>query len=493
MICDASRPIALAGIMGGENSEIRETTTDILLESAYFDASSIRKTSKVFGLSTDSSFRFERGADPEATVKALRRAIDLIREIAGGTLVHACDEYPTTITRARVDLRISQLERILGMQIPVEETIRILGALGIENTRTDDRLQCLMPTFRPDLSREIDLIEEVARVYGYHFIPTPMSMKVRTGNHYDDLRFVERIRRLLTGLGVNEIQSSSLIELRHAESFAAGRTVSVKNPVSSERPALRPSILPSLLECIDHNMRNGNHNLRLFEIGTTFRWDTDEDGTDRVSERQSLGLAIAGNAEEKTWYAAQRETDIFDLKGMIESFLEMLQVDKLAFICYDAIEPLSAMKLFIESKGVVVGHLSELSKEICKTYDINDSVFAAELDIDALERVLNLGVRFKPPISYPIVKRDLAFLIERNTRVAQLLATIDALDLDSIRQVKVVDIFEHESFGRAKKSVALSLSLQAADHTLTDDEINRTVQTVVTAVTQSHSASLRST
>lgn len=489
LICDAKKAVAIAGVMGGQNSAVSDGTTRILLESAYFQPSSVRKTAKTLQLSTDSSYRFERGTDPNITVWALHRAIALIQQTCGGTLRGIYDAYPTIIPHREVRLRPAFTNRILGIDVPVEEQRRILETLQVRAIEQGDgSFLCTIPTFRSDIEREIDLVEEIARIHGYDKIPVPTRLEMNVGDGFDDQAFPGRVREIMLGLGYDEILSSSLVPRAHTLGDETQENAAeVLNPVSKERPALRTSMLSSLLEAVDVNVRNGLRSLRMFEIGRVF---TSENG--RYNERSMLGSVISGPASQRSWTGEERPSDFFDLKGSLEAFLRTLYLDNETIFYYDRTSTLSEHVLTLEVKGRYAGQVVEVSDTILATFDIDQPVLYAELDIEVLRSALPDRQVYQPVAKYPSVSRDLAILIGREVRAQQIIDTVTAARAKHFRDVRIVDVFTHDSLGRDKKSVAFTMTFQSTDRTLKDKEISKAVDAILSALQRAFGAELRS-
>ena len=490
LICDAEGPVAVAGVMGGEHSSVTDGTTDILLESACFHPSSVRRTAKRMQLSTDSSYRFERGSDPNITEWAIRRAAQLIIETAGGEWTGVTDAYPNPVAPTRVALRPAFVHRILGIEIPVEEQRRILAALQVAVQETGpESWECDIPTFRSDIEREIDLVEEIARIHGYDNIPVPTRIEMNVGGRFDDQEFPGRLRRIMLGMGFDEILSSSLVPRTHA---AVGRdadaVVDVRNPVSKERPSLRGSLLPSLLEAVDVNIRNGMPSLRIAEIGHVFH----KEGEGTFTERSMLAFAITGEAVERSWHSAPREADFHDAKGALEQLLSSLYIDNETAFYYDRTSTLSDHALTLEVKGRYAGQLVEVSDAIRATFDIDQPVYFAELDIDVLRQALPERQVYRPVPRYPSVTRDLAVVLPQDILAAEIMKVVEAARPQYLRSVRIIDVFTHDSLGAGRKSVAFSMTFQADDRTLKDEDITTSVDGVVAALKKDLQAELRS-
>ncbi len=489
LICDARKPVAIAGVMGGLHSSVTEQTTSILLESAHFNASSVRKTAKHLQLSTDSSYRFERGSDPAITVWALHRAVELIRETCGGTLRGIYDSSALEIEQRSVRLRAAFTDRILGIHIDAAEQRRILEALDFAvEEESDGVFLCGVPSFRSDIEREIDLVEEIARIHGYDSIPLPTRIEMNVGGGFDDQKFPSRLREILLGLGYDEVLSSSLVPRAHAGIGDDGDSVAdVLNPVSKERPSLRSSLLPSILEAVDVNIRSGLSSLRIFEIGRVFRGK--EGGT--YDEKQMLAFAVTGNARERGWYGDERPFDFHDLKGSLEALLRSLNLDNEIIFQYDRHSTLSEHVLMLEVKGRYTGQAVGISDTILAKFSIDQPVFYAELDVQLLHDALPDRQIFTPVARYPSVTRDLAVLVSKDVRAGRIVETVRKADPGHLRDVRIVDVFTHESIGTDRKSIAFTMTFQSDDHTLKDSEVNQAVEQVMQAVQRDLGAELR--
>jgi phenylalanyl-tRNA synthetase beta chain len=359
MICDADRAVAVAGVMGGENTEITASTTSVLLESAYFNPVSIRKTSKHLGLSTDASYRFERGIDPSATLDALNRATSLITEMAGGTVcAGVIDVYPVPIEKKSVHVRSSRVNRILGTEIPSADMIGYFTSIGIEVEETaPGELDCIIPTFRPDIDQEIDMAEEAARLHGFTNIDDKMVSEIDFSNKRVSAAVSDHVREWLVASGFNEIVSNSLLDEATASIFS-DTLVKLMNPISKEQSVMRPNLSVSLLQTVVHNSNYGTESMRIFEMGRGF---TVADAGDTggpiagFTERELTGICLTGMAAPKSWTGSERAVDIFDMKGVVTSLLNKIALDKYRFIYYDAQHPLTDQRVGIENKWSLCG------------------------------------------------------------------------------------------------------------------------------------------
>ncbi|MGE5313781.1 MAG: phenylalanine--tRNA ligase subunit beta [Acidobacteriota bacterium] len=499
MICDAERAVAVAGVMGGLNSEIADSTTTVLLESAYFDPISIRKTSKQLGLSTDASYRFERGIDPSKAVEAVDRAARLIAEISGGTVcAGVIDVYPAPIGKKRVCVRPSRVNQILGTAITSDEIVRLLTSIGMElsdgrEPASESGIGFLIPTWRPDIEQEIDLVEEVARLHGFTNIEDKMVSEIDFSNKRVTHPAADRLRQWLVGSGFNEVVSNSLLDESLASLFS-DKLVKLLNPISKEQSVMRPNLLVSMLQTVMHNAKYGAESLRLFEIGRGFTLASGGDASSVIEgyrEDSLAGICLTGTAAAQAWHAPERPVDIFDMKGVVESLLRKIALDKFAFIYYDAQDALTEQRVGVEINGVYAGYFGKVQSSLCRKLKIENDVFIAELRLDAFEERERVFRQYVPVLKYPVVGRDVAFIVEAETASAEIEATIRKSGGPLLLSVGLFDLFEGKSVGEGKKSVAYALRFASPDRTLTDAEIEHAMNAVIAAVTKNHRASVR--
>ncbi len=530
MICDAERPVAVAGVMGGENSEVTEATTNVLIESAYFDPSTIRRAAKALGLSTDASYRFERGVDRDGQLWAAARAAQLIAALGGGTLVPgAVDAHPVPPERREVLLRPSRVAALLGTEVPVETITDLLTAIGFEvepeypldviteqalegrlpdesplppGAAEEMRLRCVVPTFRPDVSREVDVIEEVARLNGYDAIPEPTHSALPnvTPRELPNDTLRRHARALLSGLGYREIYTNSMLPAKvagaFAEAFASpdGGAVETLNPISSEMAALRPSLLPGLLQVASFNQKHGQRTLRFMEFGHVFR-RTERDGTivRGYAEHESFIVGLSGPRTEAGWDNPERTADFFDLKGDVGALLEALRLPDVAMRpVYDS-GPAADYHVEVSSGDVLLGRIARLSDALADDYDLRAPLYYAELNWQALVTLAapRLARTFRPVSRFPVVERDVAVTVARAQPVGPMLDTIREAGGALLRHTGVFDLYEGERIEAGRKSIAFSLRF-GADRTLQDEEVDAQVARVVAALGSAHGAVLRS-
>jgi phenylalanyl-tRNA synthetase beta chain len=500
MICDSRQPVAVAGVMGGANTEISETTENILLESAYFDPKSIRRTSKYLGLSTDASQRFERGADPNATRYAVDRAAQLIQEICGGEILRgAIDVYPRKVLPRVVALRTKKVNEVLGTDLEEKEIIRILDSLEValramRKTKNRKRLLFSVPTFRPDLEREIDLVEEVARIYGYEKIETKMGTLLKFPSKPRPADHSETVRDFLVGEGYLEIVTNSL-QRRSTAALGGTAAVEILNPINEDMAALRTSLVPGALDVIRHNINHGAKDLKLFEIGNVFRkGSASEKGPyfDDYVEEERILIAQTGLANAPGWDRADRRADFFDLKGTTERLLSKISLDKFRFISYSTTNTLTEFSVDIEFNGSYVGFLGKLKPDIGMSFGVDQEVYVAELLVKPLREKHEGKPTFESLPKYPPVLRDLAFVVDEGVTAEELLESVRSSGGNLLKRIRLFDVYTGDQIERGKKSCAFSLEFLSADRTLTEEEVERATQQVVRYVREKLGARLRS-
>ena len=435
VIADAKRAVALAGIMGGKDSEINDRTTDVLLESAWFLPSSIRKTSKQCGLSSDSSYRFERGADIGQVIWASNRAAQLIQQLAGGQIARGIvDTLAKPIEKRRVRCRYAQVNRLLGIEVPPETVKKIFAGLSL-NVATSDANGCEVgiPTFRVDLEREADLIEEVCRIHGVEKIPARMQPAIAAVSRFDgQWNARTRVRQILAALGFHEAQNQTLGEQGDLK---------LQNPLTADQQALRSSLMPGLLTNLRTNVSRHQYDVRLFEIGRVFAVDG--------KESLRLALAATGRREPRSWETGVRDAklDYYDVKGALEELGKALGVS-------------------------VNAEIRQITPAQAKKLDLRDAVHVAEIELDRF-LVVEEGERtFRELPKFPAVVRDMALVVEEDVQHGDVLAAIAKNPNKFLERVELFDIYRGSSIPTGKKSMAYSLTFRAPDRTLTDAEIN---------------------
>jgi len=498
VIADAACAQAVAGVMGGHDSEVTGATRTIVLESAYFQPASVRRTSKRLGLSSEASYRFERGADPEAPPRALARVCGLLEQIGAGRVrPGAVDLYPAPRPRARLVLSLERLAAILGRAVPVDDASRILRGLGfvVEPVRdaAEPALEVTVPSWRNDVARDVDLVEDIARHDGYDRLPTTFPV-LSTAPPAPDAR-LERDRaamRLAARAGFAEAVTFTFIEREAAAAFAAAeRLVAIANPLSATFAVLRPSLLPGLVDAVGHNRRRERRDVRLFETGARFATDT--------GETRGLGLVWTGTGSDDHWSGTGRPVDLFDMKGAVEAIGAGLGLE-LAFgptSCDHLVPGRAAAVTAVGPDGreVAFGVLGQLAGAVAAAHGLpaTEEIYVAELDLDAVASLVSLGetLTVRPLPRHPSVVRDLSVVVDDGLPAAALRATIRRAAPPTL--VRVWEFARYHGTGVPEGLVSLSfrLTFRDPDRTLTDGEVQAAVAGILAALVEAHGARLR--
>ncbi len=507
MICDGDRSVAVAGVMGGQNSEVTDETVNVLIESAYFDPSTIRRTAKALGLQTDASYRFERGVDSDGQVWAARRAAELIAELAGGTIVDGMvDAHPAPVEMPVVTLRHKRVGQIIGHEIDTAEIERLLKAIGfeVEAAGEDDSrtYTCRVPSFRPDVAREIDVIEEVARLYGYNSVPEPPQTAIPsiTPHIVKNTTMRGKVRQLLAGLGYRETFTNSMVRKEVAEAFNVpmltgqeGEVVYTLKPISQEMAALRPSMLPGLLTVMAYNQNHGQRALRFMEFGHVFK-KGDKKGAlvAGYAEQTSLIMVMSGLAQQANWDAEAKDGTFHDLKGEVFALLTSLGVSGIQGEANYSTSPVSDYHLTLMRNEKRIGVIARLSASQQAAYGLKTPVYFAEINWDVLfkQAAGKLTRKYEKISRFPAVDRDLAVIVDRDQDVGGLSATIQRAGGNLLQEVSVFDIYQGERVAADKKSVAFGLRF-GAHRTLKDKEVDAKVKAVIKALNDGFGAELR--
>jgi phenylalanyl-tRNA synthetase beta chain len=500
LIADEQKGIALAGIMGGANTEINDQTVDVLIESAYFSPTNIRRTSKSLGLRSESSYRLERGADIGICDWASQRAAQLILETAGGQLAEGVvDAYPKPFEPKQVTLRHHKVNDLLGITLQPQEMEFYLGQLGLKIVNRKARpvgqsgpiepTTFQIPTWRVDLKREADLIEEIERLHGVDKIPASPPRGATGTNAFDPVYDqISEVRRILTGLGLSEAQGQTLIANAECR-MKNEELVALANPLSSDMDVLRPSLLPGLIHSLRHNVSRKNYDVALFETGRVF---TRQDGA--TKEERRVAIAITGQRVLPFWSGNERDAkfDIFDLKGVLEEFLEHFGVRGMTFT-----RRVEGTVLFVESAMIALGgklplgETGQLSPVLAKKYDLRDAVFLAELNLDQLLARRNPAKSFKSLPQFPAIRRDVAMLVPEATTHATVLQTVKKTKPANLETVELFDVFRGKSVLEGQKSLAYAFTYRSTEMTLTDAEVNAAHTKIVEAFKQNLGATIR--
>jgi len=481
VIADAVRPVALAGIMGGLDSEISTTTTDVLIESAYFNPDSVRRTARQLGMDTEASRRFERGADCENVLKAQTRCVELICEIAGGVATaDAVDVCPNPLPAHLVTFRPGRVQSHTSLRVELAEMTRILTALGFKQSeaQANGALTFIIPSWRIDVGIEEDLIEEVARHVGYDKIASELPPSNFAGEYQPAERKRRDLRRAFTSLGFDEAINFSFIETAHDDEFellpglkteADTSLVSLKNPILEDATRMRPTLLPGLLQAVRHNLNHGNREVRLFEIGRVF---AGSGARELPQERDSLALIAIGGALEEGRAQAARENDFYELKGALEAAIEAMKLGPLTFSQANLKHLREGQAARVTSAdGTAVGSIGRLAESIATSYKFRQPVYVAELDLTAVLDSEPRPTQYLPLPRYPGVVRDLTLLVSRDVNFADLVQFVDSEQIANYAGVMLVGTYEGKNIPADKRAITFRLEYRSAEGTLRDEEV----------------------
>ncbi len=482
VIADAERPVGLAGVMGGGDSEVRPETTTVLLEAACFNGASVRRTSRALGLATDAAYRFERGSDIEAVIPAVNRAALLMADLGGGTVARGViDVYPAPRPHPRIALRLERVERVVGAVPPRAEVIRILQALGFAVDDSGPVLQVVVPSFRRDIVQEDDLVEEIVRIWGYDKIPQQLAPagELSPVTRPADQLLAERAGGALVDAGLSECITYSFLDPARLKALGwddPGRLVALVNPLSAERSIMRPSLVPGLLEVLATNVHRQRPDVRVFETGVTFAPHRENDGDRPMHEELWLGVALTGQREARAWHASRERVDLYDAKGIAELVLATAGVTGAVTEPWATgeepgyLEPGRAARLLVD--GAEIARFGEVAHRAREAFDLAAPAFVAEVSLSALVARAPAVPRFVPLPRFPAVQRDLALVVGDDVTVAQVEAAIRSLAVAWLVDLALFDVYSGSQVGAGKRSLAWSLTYQAVDRTLTDAEVN---------------------
>lgn len=497
-IRDGERAVALAGVMGGGNSEISDTTVNILLESAYFDPISIRRTAKRLGLHTESSHRFERGADINLVVKALDRAASLIAALAGGTVAKGViDVYPKKADEKKISFRVQRANELLGLNLSAQEMKNILSSLElVPESQEPGILQVTVPTFRVDIEREIDLVEEIARVHGYGQIPATMPQaRVFSDRPSPQQKMEMMLKDLLVAQGFNEIITYSFI---HPDSFdkillpsgdARRNTIGVLNPLSEDQSVMRTIMLPGLVETAARNVNFRQATLRLFEMRRVY---LPVEGRELPDEIPVLAGIMSGSRDAEGWNQIKDSVDFYDIKGTVENILDACRAGGVAWKT-DGLEPFChpGKSCTIWSGNNRVGSLGELHPSVQENYGLGVPIYYFELNLDRLMASSRDMGAVVAPSRFPDITRDIALLLDDEITADSVIAEIKALKLKEVQEITIFDLYKGPNLPAGQKSIALRLRYISPERTLTDDEVNALHQRVIDHFSRKSNISVR--
>ena len=492
VICDESGPLCLAGVFGGKTSGVSNETTTIFLESAYFNPVSVRKTAKRHTLSTDASFRFERGIDPSITDYALKRAALLIQEVAGGEITSdIIDVYPKRIEDFSVFIHFQKVNRIIGEEIKPETIKKILASLDIKvNSISDAGLGLLIPSYRVDVTREIDVIEEILRVYGYNNVTIPGKLNATVSNspRTEEYHIQNTIANQLCGLGFNEMMANSLTTPDYiglSQQLEAEQNVMMLNPLSNDLSAMRQSLLFSALEAVAFNNNRRRSDLKLFEFGKTYHKTAEGH-----LEEKHLTLTLTGNRSNESWIKAQEKSDFFLIKGYVMAILNRLGIEQKT-VAIPVVNDIFAEGLALAIGKEIIVEFGSIKKTVVKHFDIKQEVVYADFNWGKLQKYISNKIKYTDIPKYPEVRRDFALLVDETIQFEQIFNLAKQTEKSVLKQVKLFDVYQGKNLPEGKKSYAVSFILQDDTKTLTDSQIDKIMGKLQSQFESQLGASLR--
>jgi phenylalanyl-tRNA synthetase beta chain len=486
LICDAERPVGVAGVMGGELAEISPSTTDMLLEAASFQREGIQRTRRRLALSTEASMRFERGVDPEAVVTGADRACRLIAEWCDASVLEGALDVGQSPTRRKISMRASRASAVIGYDVSASDAEDVFDRLGMAHERVDDDTVTVeAPGYRVDLEREIDLIEEIVRIQGYERVGSTLPAIRQPGGLPERYAFLDRIRRAMVRAGLREARQMPFISAKELRLFGDDRAVRISNPLHADDGLLRTQLLPGLLRAAKRNAYRQVRQIALFEVGRVFRLVSGA-----VEERPSVAFVMTGSAEE-SWHAPRRELDAFDAKGVVEELMAAVGV---AWRTGDRpgapFHP--GRSAYAVADGGTIGAFGELHPSIAAAFDLTGRVAVGELDVDAIAHRSTDMPQVRDVPRFPPVRRDLAFVLDAAMPAGQVQAALEDVGGELVGSVVLFDVHTGPPLGEGTKSLAFSVDFRAADRTLTDAEANEVVAAITDRLAREFGAELRS-
>jgi phenylalanyl-tRNA synthetase beta chain len=506
VIADATRPVAVAGVMGGEDSEISSTTKDVLIESAFFNPLSVRRTASELNLHTEASYRFERGVDYEGIPRALDRCIELICEIAGGVATDgAVDIYPTAINPPTVSLRPERVASLTSLNVETEEIERILSALGFKHvgdTGTVPVLNFTSPTWRVDIEIEEDLVEEVARHIGYNKLESTLPPANLAGEYQSNERRRRAARNALVYQGYNEAISFSFVDSSYDDLFdyaamwsrediSTDSLLTLTNPIDEGKARMRPTLLIGLLNAVRHNFNYGTRDVRLFEMGRVFIAGDPRQSDIRPGEQDALAIVATGNAVEAGRAIGLRELDFFDIKGALEAAIDAMNLPPLQFESASIKHLREGQSALIKVGDQVIGTVGRLNDSIASLYKFKQPIYVAEVNLNSLEQHKELVARYSPLAKHPSVIRDVSLLVKRSVPVAQLIHVAGEQKIQYCNSISFVDIYEGVGIPEGMRSVTLRIEYRADNDTLRDEEVDEVNTRMISTFEEQFGAKLR--
>jgi phenylalanyl-tRNA synthetase beta chain len=503
MICDGQKPVAIGGVMGGLNSEIEEGTTRVLLESAYFNPVSIRRTSKRIGLSTDACYRFERGVDPEGQIAAANRAAKLMAELGGGRLISGLiDAYPNRQRVKSLKLSTKNTNRLLGTHLQPKEIAKLLKSIEFtvepKAPKKDDTvLKVTPPSFRVDISRPEDLMEEVARLSGYNNIPTTFPLMPATGRSaHKEIDLRHRMRQLMIGFGFRETVNYSFMHRQSADRLRLKpddprrKLVDILNPLTEDQAVMRTSLVPGLLQTVHFNFFQQTKNLKIFEIGKIF---INEDPRQLPREPQILAAIWTGSRYEASWHDQVTDCDFYDIKGVVEDLLKALQIEGIQYTQVPENEcayTRAGYSAQILSHNILLGLVGEIHPAVLEHYDLKQTAFLFEIYLEHLAPLINDSRQSKPIPKFPAIFRDITIIINNDIETQKVVAEAQNRQEALVERLDLLNVFEGNPIPEGKKSVSLRVTYRSSVKTLKDEDVTPIHQSIADRLVEAFEASL---
>ncbi len=504
MICNKEEGMCIAGVFGGFDSGVKEGTTNIFIESAYFNPVWVRKTARRHGLNTDASFRYERGCDPNIAVYALKRAALLIKEVAGGEVSsQITDIYPTPIEDFKVEVTYKKINDLIGKEIPKDTIKSILNGLEIKIAKEENEtLSLLVPPYRVDVKRDVDVIEDILRVYGYNNILPGESVKSSISYSHvpDSYKLQNNVSRHLTGAGFSEILNNSLTKLSYYNgltSYPAENAVRIMNPLGSDLSVMRQTLLFGGLESIARNRNRKRTNLKFYEFGECYHYNSAKAGGENplaaYSEELHLGIWLSGNRYEPSWTDAERPLTFFDLKAHVINVLRRIGIKEASYVTKTIENDIYSQAIYFETRnGAQLAMLGIVAKKQLKAFDIDADVFYADLFWDKiLRQIKSNDITYADLPKYPEVKRDLALLLDKSIEFEQIEDIAFQTERKLLKRVVLFDVYEGKGIEEGKKSYAVNFTLQDTEKTLEDRQIDNVMNRLIKAFTEKLNATIR--
>ena len=505
MICNAEEPMCLAGVFGGLESGTTEETKNIFLESAYFNPTSIRKSARRHGLNTDSSFRFERGIDPNITIYALKQAAILIKELAGGTVsMEICDIYPNPIADFKVELKYDYVNSLIGKEIPAETVKSIVTSFEMKiEEESAEGITLSIPPYRVDVQRPCDVVEDILRIYGYNNVEIPLALKssLTTKNKEDrSHRLQQLVAEQLVGCGFNEILNNSLTKAAYYdgnETFKPENLVNLMNPLSNDLNVMRQTLLFGGLESIAHNANRKSADLRFFEYGNCYYYNKEKKDAEKVlacySEDYHLGLWLTGKRVSGSWAHADEDSSVYELKAYVENIFARLGLNMRSVVVGNLTDGIYSAALSYHTRGgKLLATVGIVSKKITKAFDIDNEVFYADINWkNVLQAIKSVKVSYTELSKFPSVKRDLALLLDKNVQFADIERIAYECERKLLKAVELFDVYEGKNLEPGKKSYAISFILQDEEKTLNDKQIDKIMSKLIASYEKQLGAKLR--